>query len=84
HVKLPHETLHYRVLEGRARFADGDLTEVVLVNERIGRDGHGDETDLLIITPVTLPGGSDCLIYDFLGPNVSFETPNVIRFVNHR
>jgi hypothetical protein len=50
------------------------------VLERVGQDGKpGRETDLAVVRPSATV--ADCLIYDFVGPNVHLEAPGNLTFV---
>lgn len=63
------ETFIFRAIQGRALFDRDDLTEVMLVLQPVGpAGGLPGSPALLLIRPDSTP--DDCLIYDFVGPNV--------------
>jgi hypothetical protein len=60
--------LRFHVVAGRVRFGDGAVTEVRLLLRKAGAE-PGDDFDIAVVRPDPAPG-QDCLIYDFVGPNV--------------
>jgi hypothetical protein len=67
-------TFVYRAIGGAAIVDGDDVTGLTLIVERVGsgRRARG-ETDIITIRQSTTV--EDCLIYDFVGPDVHFESP---------
>jgi hypothetical protein len=71
------ESFLYRVVGGEAIVESGTVLELILILERVGEDGSPTgETDLAIVRPSSTV--SDCLIYDFVGPNVHLEAEGTL------
>lgn len=69
------ESFLYQVTGGSAALDGDTVLELVLVLERVGEGGdRTGETDLVIIRP----SSPDCLIYDFVGPNIQVEVEGIL------
>ena len=78
------ESFLYRAVEGEAIIEQGTVVELTLTLERVGEDGTPTgETDQVIVRHS--PTIEDCLIYDFVGPNIHLEAEGILDFTqNHR
>lgn len=80
-----HGTIQLRIPGGaaflyRVTAGETDGTVLYLVLARVGQDGQpSGEMDLATVRPSSTV--QDCLIYDFVGPNVHLEAPGSITFV---
>lgn len=74
-IQLRLETGEHLIYQAVAadRLDDGSYRLMV---RPLGADGEPDELDLVFIRPDTSIG--DCLIYDFVGPNVTVDAPGTI------
>ena len=73
------ETMVYRAIEGTARFDGQTLAGVMIELERV--DGPVRESATLVVRPD--PDVAECLIYDFVGPNVHLNGEAMGRFCVH-
>jgi hypothetical protein len=71
------ESFLYRIVAGEAIVESGTVLQLILILERVGEDGLPFvETDLAVVRPSSTI--SDCLIYDFVGPNVHLEVEGTL------
>jgi hypothetical protein len=75
------ETFHYQVIAGAADVSGDTVLGLTLLLLRVGPDGSPTgELDMVVIRRD--PSNADCLIYDFVGPNVHLEAPGSLEVAN--
>src|SRR5262245_55901479 len=75
------ETMIYRPVDGTATFDGQTLAGVVIELERVEAGPLSAETATLVVRPD--PDVAECLIYDFVGPNVHLNGEAMGRFSVH-
>lgn len=75
------EVMVYRAVDGTTTFDGQTLAAVTLVLERVDAGPLGSETATLVLRPD--PDEAECLIYDFVGPNVNLHGEAMGRFSVH-
>jgi len=72
------ETIVYRAVDGTATFDGQTLAGVMVELERVDDGPLSGETATLVVRPD--PDAAECLIYDFVGPNVHLSGEAMGRF----
>lgn len=75
------EMMVYRAVDGTATFDGQTLAAVMIELERVDAGPLGGETATLVVRPD--PDEAECLIYDFVGPNVHLNGEAMGRFAVH-
>lgn len=75
------QALVFRAVNGTATFDGQTLAGVVIELERVDAGPHRSETATLVVRPD--PDVAECLIYDFVGPNVHLNGEAMGRFRVH-
>ena len=75
------ETNVYRAVDGTATFDGQTLAGAMVELERVDDGPLSSETATLVVRPD--PDAAECLIYDFVGPNVHLSGEAMGRFAVH-
>ena len=75
------ETMVYRAIEGTATFDGQTLAGVIIELERVDGGPLRGDSATLVVRPD--PDVAECLIYDFVGPNVNLSGEAMGRFRVH-
>ena len=75
------ETIVYQAVSATATFNGQLLAEAVIELARVNGGPEGDEMATLVVRPD--PDEAECLIYDFVGPNVNLHGEAMGRFAVH-